>query len=1127
MTDSTPISPPLEKLGAKDYRFIVICLLLLAGTAWYTSGNFYRAFPEASIDFRVNRDDAREIAGRFLVAQGAQTAGYRDAASFSYDDEAKTFLERELGLEKANQVLSSRVRLWRWSYRWFKPQQKEEFRASVTPTGEVAGFAHELAEDTARPAVSDADAIAAAQRFIGERMHRDFAALEFVEQSTETRPHRVDRSYTWKYRDFDVKGGSYRVEVDLAGNEITGYHEFLKIPEQWTRDYKALRSKNELASTIDTAVMGVLLLGLLITIVIRVRWQDVRWRQASIIGLTGMILSFFSSMNSFPLEEFNYPTTDAYASFATSLFLQAVLSALALGGLLFLFTAGAESVYREAFPDKVSLGNLFRGRGLRTKRFFLGAILGITLTSIFICYQTAFYITAYKFGAWSPADVPYDNLLNTKFPWLFVLFGGFFPAISEEFLFRMFAIPFLRKLTRSTVVALIAAGYIWGFGHAGYAQQPFFIRGVEVGTGGVALGIVMLRWGILPTLVWHYSVDAMYSAMLLLRSHNLYFRLSGAASAGIIVLPVTIALIAYWLKGGFEPVTDLLNGDEPGPVEPAESAAEAPATLNYVPADRRLWARACVVLAFGVIALTQLHVSHFGESPKYKLTASNALAKSDEFLRGPTLAMDPAQFRHVPFTDAHFGGGDSLAGQYFLERKPVNFVDAMFQRYRPIQHWETRYFKPLDQEEVTVSIHPETGAVMGFHHTLPEDRPGATLSDDAARALAAAFAQSRGQDVAAMDIKEQTTEKRKARVDHSLAWEARLGDPRNLDQTHYRVEVNVAGDRVSEWRAFWKPPERFERAREAQTFWSILTTIARIAASAGLAVFGLVVLIRNIRRGAVRWKPAMAIGGVAAALLTVSQFLQSDLALKNYSTSIPFQTFQVGQYAAIAIAALFGFIFFAGAAALVISAFPAALAAWRGTNRRPLGKDAAAALIASLGFGLIAHRLEAFLQDRFPALALYSAESPDVIATHAPAISAVAGALMGVVLWSAAAATLALILQRWKPSVTAPLLLIALVAMIPGDARTTPEFALHYGFALLSAAFLAIWCWRFARNNYLAYALAFWAMGIETHASGLLGTAIPALEAQGWAVVAIGLIGAIWVVGPGFAGGKTRSAAAV
>ena len=33
------------------------------------------------------------------------------------------------------------------------------------------------------------------------------------------------------------------------------------------------------------------------------------------------------------------------------------------------------------------------------------------------------------------------------------------------------------------------------------------------------------------------------------------------------------------------------------------------------------------------------------------------------------------------------------------------------------------------------------------------------------------------------------------------------------------------------------------------------------------------------------------------------------------------------------------------------------------------------------------------------------------------------------------------------------------------------------------AAFLALWCWRFARNNYLAYALAFWAAGIQSHAA--------------------------------------------
>src|SRR4029079_10473046 len=170
--------------------------------------------------------------------------------------------------------------------------------------------------------------------------------------------------------------------------------------------------------------------------------------------------------------------------------------------------------------------------------------------------------------------VPYSDLLNTRFPWLYVLFGGFLPAVSEEFLFRMFAIPFLRNLTRSMIVAVILAGFIWGFGHASYPQQPFYIRGVEVGIGGVALVIIMLRFGILPTLVWHYSVDAMYSAMLLVRSESLYFKLSGYGAAGIMVLPVLVALGAYLWRGGFEPETGLLNRDDSAEPQSGEEARE-------------------------------------------------------------------------------------------------------------------------------------------------------------------------------------------------------------------------------------------------------------------------------------------------------------------------------------------------------------------------------------------------------------------------------------------------------------------------------------------------------------------------------------------------------------------------
>ncbi len=228
--------------------------------------------------------------------------------------------------------------------------------------------------------------------------------------------------------------------------------------------------------------------------------------------------------------------------------------------------------------------------------------------------------------------------------------------------------------------AVVLAGFIWGFGHAGYPQQPFYIRGVEVGIGGVALGIIMLRWGILPTLVWHYSVDAMYSAMLLVRSHSLYFRLSGAASAGIILLPVVVALVAYWRRGGFEPVDGLRNGDESREVEtPAENAVEARVdrVIDYRPLSTGARIAAASILALG-LAILLIPADRFGERPVYQLSAEEARISADTFLR--TQSLDPGSFRHVTYPETRWEGNDELAGKYFLERRPVPAASAVFER---------------------------------------------------------------------------------------------------------------------------------------------------------------------------------------------------------------------------------------------------------------------------------------------------------------------------------------------------------------------------------------------------------------------------------------------------------------
>jgi membrane protease YdiL (CAAX protease family) len=1110
-----------ERLGGSDYRFIAICLALLGATVWFSAGNFYKAFPEASIDFKVNRDGARELAGKFLISQGYRLADYRDAAEFDYDDEAKTFLERVIGLEQANRLMGTRVRLWRWRYRWFRPLQKEDFRAEITPRGELAGFEHELAEDAARPDVTSDQARALAETFLRAQMGRDPGGLDFVEEADVARPHRMDRTFTWKERGFEVHEATYRMSVTLLGNEVGNYREFLKVPEQWKRDYQRLRSKNEVTQKVDTYAMGLLMCALLVVIVLRVRRDDVRWRWASRVGLAGIVLGAMAQINEFPLHEFNYATTDSYSSFVFRLWLNAVLAGLGSGGFLFVLAAGAEPMYREYMSGKMSLGALMSVRGLRTKRFFLGTILGITLTGIFIAYQTGFYIVAFRNGAWSPADVPYTDLLNTKFPWAFVLFGGFFPAVFEEFAFRMFAIPFLRKATRSLAVAVVVAGFLWGFGHSSYPQQPFYIRGMEVGIGGVALGIIMLRFGILPTLVWHYSVDAMYSALLLMRSESLYYKLSGAAAAGIMVLPVMVALVAYWKGGGFESEEGLRNKDE-NPEFTSQESEEHPevhaGTEPHVPYQTMGMAArvaAVVLLAIGLASLA-IPVTQFGAKPRYKIGADQARSAAAGFLLGH--GVDPGGFQRVTYPEVHWGREDWTAAKYFLERRTLPETASLFEVNRPVQHWLTRYFRPLDEEELQVSVHPESARALGFSHKIPEDRVGADLPIEQARSIAERFAASHGWNVAGMDLKESASEKKKARRDSDFEWEARAGDPRNVDETKFRVAVDVSGDNVTGARVFWKTPEAFDRSRESSNALSIAVAVTHIVVGAGLLVYALWLLILGTREGVVRWSAALKIAAPGVVLYPVGRLLLLGLRLKDYNTAKPYETFQVETFLDIVTGMLGTALLLVVAAALIATFYPRAIEELRRVNRRTMGLDAALAAMAAAGIGLLGRHLAAALTSHFHAQALIDVDAPEILSSAAPALGAVTEAVSSLIMGGAALGLIAMLIyqakQRWMVVAGA---MVALVALVSGNAHTAGEFALEYGLAVSMAAAAIAFCWFFGRRNYLAYALVLWLASLATPMAELMATGNASMQAQAWAIVLVMVVSLVWAAGPAIA----------
>src|SRR5215213_6358854 len=136
----------MQRLTRRDWLLIATCIAVAALCTAIIARYFHSAFPEASIDFKVDRDSSQPVAEQLLAAQHADVRGMKHAVRFDSDSQARIFLERTIGLERAQRVLRNDVRVWSWHHRWFKPLVEEELSVDVAPTGEIVGYTHKLPE---------------------------------------------------------------------------------------------------------------------------------------------------------------------------------------------------------------------------------------------------------------------------------------------------------------------------------------------------------------------------------------------------------------------------------------------------------------------------------------------------------------------------------------------------------------------------------------------------------------------------------------------------------------------------------------------------------------------------------------------------------------------------------------------------------------------------------------------------------------------------------------------------------------------------------------------------------------------------------------------------------------------
>ena len=867
---------------------------------------FDRAFPVASLNFRLDREQAYQAAEAYLHRLDYDLTEYESAQVFSHASLPQIFLERTLGLAEANRLVREWISVWYWHIRYFKPLQKEELRVRIDPGGRIVGFTHSILESDEGTSLSEEDARHIAEAFLTDVQGFSLDAYESIEASSIDRPKRRDHTFTYRKRDFVVgDDGHYRLRVTVQGDRIGSFAEYLKVPETFSRDYRETRARAGLLAKVAGGFSFALAIAMIVVLVRKYRQRTLTWRVAVSIGILVGAASLLGSINGYPLSLFGYDTMQSYVSFILNFIFTGLLGAAVMALIVAVCgTAGgaaAQGVRDWSNPlERVSL------RRWRSAGFARVTLVGYGLAFAHLGYVTLFYILGNDYlGVWSPAAMTqYSNAYSTYLPWIYPLLTGLVAATMEEFLFRLVAISLLLRWFKKSWLALLVSAVVWAFLHADYPQEPIYIRGLELTIVGILLGMVFLRFGVWATIISHYVYNCFLGVYPMVQSDSLYFKISGILAVAIISIP---ALPAIWsvVRGRYEdeplePTPEAPRVTPPPsapPAEPPEPPIKRKSPSDYLISGKGLLVSGILGL-LGWAAYFACEPRGFAEYAREKVPTRAQAIEIAEGIR-EQLGLDLEGYRHTTSFSSSLGSNHFT---HLLRNVDMARADTLAAEHTGSWRWSVRWFKPLEKEELTISVDGH-GDLSYISHAVPEGQEGAELTIEEAQVLAQAFLrQHLNRDVADTTLYKRLQArsfKRENRMDHSFVWE-RMDI--KVEEGEFRIVASVQGDRIGYAYKTYKAPEEFLRKLGEKTAKStIVSTLLTIAVIVTL-VLAVIYLLRAYRNGLVEWRLPICIGILFGLCSLLEDLNELPTFYQGYDTTEVMGTFLLGKLIGVVMA---------------------------------------------------------------------------------------------------------------------------------------------------------------------------------------------------------------------------------
>jgi len=415
----------------------------------------------------------------------------------------------------------------------------EEWLLYVNASGEIGNVRHIVPE--ARPGASLDETAARSRALAAVKQRFGLEAAQIREVSAKPQKQQARTDWKFTYTDTtiaplqdkncvrpcsSVAQGEPRIDVDLAGDEVTSVGRYIFVPEEWERQQRATSTRNLVIQIAISVVFGGLLLAAAIGGM--VAWSRGRYAPRLFLAAAAMVLaaSAIDIANGWPTLVASL-TTAAPLQFQIigiiavtfiGLMLVGAVVGLAIGALPPRLAGLGRLPDRDALPLGIAVG-------------LFGAAAGAVATSL-------------RIPSW--AQLPSVGSLGSVIPILAEAIdpvAGFLTRLAVVTATLLTIDHFTTSWTRRRAfgaAALAAIGFLSVGVPAGPAIAGWAAAGVVTAAAFVAVYVTLLRFDITLVTV---GLGAMTAVGVL--AHGARRPFPGALT-GSILAAMLIALLAYW-----------------------------------------------------------------------------------------------------------------------------------------------------------------------------------------------------------------------------------------------------------------------------------------------------------------------------------------------------------------------------------------------------------------------------------------------------------------------------------------------------------------------------------------------------------------------------------------------------